>query len=131
MKLRSRIASTGVWIACVLVVPFAIAAPQVYAQTVSLTPSSTALGIVAIGETSAAKTVALRNSGAAALSITSITASSSFTQTNNCGTSLAAGASCVITVAFAPTATGVIPGTLTITDNASGSPQSYSLREPV
>jgi hypothetical protein len=35
-----------------------------------------------------------------------------FTQTNNCGTSLAVGASCTVNVTFSPTGTGLINGTL-------------------
>src|ERR1700722_13269411 len=48
-------------------------------------------------------------------------------QTNNCGTSLAVSASCVINVSFTPAAAGDRTGKLTIADNAPGSPQSVSL----
>jgi len=43
---------------------------------------------------------------------------------NTCGTSLAAGASCTINVAFAPTATGARASTLTVTDSAGDSAQT-------
>src|SRR6266481_414161 len=46
---------------------------------------------------------------------------------NDCGVSLNAGASCVITVRFQPTALGQLSGTLTVNDSASNSPQSVSL----
>jgi hypothetical protein len=46
---------------------------------------------------------------------------------NNCGTSLAPGASCTINVAFAPVSRGAWPGTLTITHNAAGSRSRVSL----
>jgi hypothetical protein len=48
-------------------------------------------------------------------------------QTNNCGTSLAVSASCVINVSFTPAAAGDRTGQLTIVDNAPGSPHAVSL----
>ncbi len=44
--------------------------------------------------------------------------SSTFTQTNNCGTGLAAYATCTITVTFTPTQVGTFTGTLTVTESA-------------
>ena len=52
---------------------------------------------------------------------------SDFAQTNTCGTSVAAGGSCTISVTFTPTASGSRTASVSITDNASGSPQSVSL----
>jgi hypothetical protein len=56
--------------------------------------------------------------------------SANFGQTNTCGGSLAADGECTINVIFAPTATGTLAGTLTITDNsngAAGSTQTVAL----
>jgi hypothetical protein len=64
--------------------------------------------------------VTLNNTGTAALLITNIATSANFGQTNNCGASVAASASCTINVTFSPTATGPLAGTLTITDNSNG-----------
>jgi hypothetical protein len=50
-----------------------------------------------------------------------------FSQTNNCSASLAVGASCSISVTFAPVSVGNFTATLLVTDNAPGSPQSLSL----
>jgi len=61
------------------------------------------------------------------LAITSIIASQQFTESDNCGSSLAGGASCTINVSFAPTAGGAVSGTLTLTNNAANSPQSVAL----
>ena len=83
-----------------------------------------------VGTTSASQPVTLSNTGNAALTITSIATSTNFGETNNCGGSLAAGGSCTINVTFAPTATGSLTGTLTITDNnngVAGSTQTVSL----
>jgi len=63
----------------------------------------------------------------ATLDITSIVASNSFFELNNCGSSLAAGAQCNINVFFSPHAVGTITGTVTITDNAPDSPQTVAL----
>jgi hypothetical protein len=109
-------------------------------QTASLTGTGTAVGPSAalsptsltfasqtVGTTSAAQAITLSNGGTAALSITSIAATGDFAQTNNCGTSVAAGGSCSISVTFTPTTTGTRTGTVTVTDNATSSPQSASL----
>ena len=90
----------------------------------SFLPTSLAFGNQNVNTTSAAQTVTLTNSGTAALNITSIAASAPYAQTNTCGASVAAGANCSISVTFTPTATGSQPGTITVTDNATGSPQT-------
>ena len=71
------------------------------------------------------------NVGNGALSISGLAVSgansSDFAQTNNCGSSLAAGAKCTISATFKPTATGTRTAAVTLTDNATGSPQTVSL----
>jgi hypothetical protein len=80
------------------------------------------------GITSAAKTVTLTNKQATTLSIISITASAQFAvASNTCGTSVAAGASCIVGVTFSPTAVGSATGTLRFNDNAIASPQTVNL----
>lgn len=94
--------------------------------SVQLTPSSLAFGSQLVGTTSGSQTLTLTNPGPATLTISSIAASGDFHQSNNCGSSLGA-TSCTINVTFTPTATGARGGTLTVTDNASNSPQSATL----
>jgi len=94
---------------------------------VTLSPTSLTFASQTIGTTSAAQMVKLTNSGTAPLTLTTIAASGDFAQTNNCGSSLAAAASCSITVTFTPTTTGARSGVVTLTDNASGSPQTLGL----
>ncbi|HYM79487.1 MAG TPA: choice-of-anchor D domain-containing protein [Candidatus Dormibacteraeota bacterium] len=106
-------------------------------QTVSLTgtgvvpvkvsPATVAFGNQAVTTTSAAKTVTVSNNQPTAVSISSITTPTAYAQTNTCGALLAAQASCTVSVTFSPTTTGSQPGTLTITDNASNSPQTVNL----
>lgn len=79
------------------------------------------------GSTSASQAVNLSNTGTAPLTIASIATSGDFSQTNNCGSSVAAGTSCTINVVFNPTATGSRNGTLTINDDVASSPQTVLL----
>jgi hypothetical protein len=81
----------------------------------------------ALSTTSAAKNVVLTNSGGTALTVTSITASGNFAQTNNCGTSVAIAGSCTLNVTFTPTAAGNRLGAITIVDSAAGGPQAIRL----
>jgi len=94
---------------------------------VTLSQSSLSFTAEAIGTTSPAQTITLTNSGQASLAVTSIAATGDFAQSNNCGTTVAAGANCTIAVTFNPTVDGTRTGTLSITDSATGSPQSVSL----
>lgn len=94
---------------------------------VSLSSSSLTFGNQTVGTSSTAQSVTLTNGQTIALNVTSIAASGDFTQTNNCGTQLAAGASCTISVTFTPTTTGTRTGALTVTDDAGNSPQTASL----
>ncbi|TMD80023.1 MAG: choice-of-anchor D domain-containing protein, partial [Chloroflexi bacterium] len=80
-----------------------------------------------VGSASASQEITLTNKGPRALAIDQIVLSGDFRQTNTCGTSVAIGASCRINVSFAPAARGTRNGTLTINDEAAGSPQAIPL----
>jgi parallel beta-helix repeat protein len=95
--------------------------------TLSASPSSLSFSSQAPGTTSSAQTVTVTNSGTAAASVTGITASGDFAQTNTCGSSIAASGSCTVSVKFTPTATGTRTGNLTISGNASNSPTTVGL----
>ena len=69
----------------------------------------------------------LSNLGNATLTISKISVGANFSQTNNCGSSVAVGASCTITVTFTPTTIHDITGAVTVKDNATGSPQTAAL----
>jgi hypothetical protein len=79
------------------------------------------------GTTSAPQTVTLTNTGSAALTISSMKASAEFAVSSTCGSSVAAGANCTISVTFSPKKQGAEEGTLTIIDNASSKPQVIEL----
>jgi hypothetical protein len=97
------------------------------APAVSLSSTSLTFSAQAVGTSSSAQGVTLSNTGTATLSITSITASGDFSQTNTCGSSVSAGASCALSITFTPTTTGTITGAVTIADNASPTPQTVNL----
>jgi hypothetical protein len=101
------------------------APPLTYAATVS--PGSLTFQTQADGSTSSAQSVTLTNTGTGVLAISSIAVTGDFAQTNNCGTTLAAAATCSIGVTFTPTTTGDRPGKLTVTDNAAAGPQIVAL----
>ncbi len=102
----------------------------VTAPVASLTPPSLTFASLS-GTTTAAQTATLSNSGNAALAITGIAITGAnaadFAQTNTCGNSLAAGANCIISVTFTPASAASFSATLSVTDNAAGSPQTVTL----
>jgi hypothetical protein len=85
-----------------------------------------------VGTTSLPQTVNLTNVGSTELDISGITLagpdSGDFAQSNNCSPTVAAGASCVIKVTFTPTAQGVRTASVSIADNAPGSPQTVPVK---
>ncbi len=95
--------------------------------TATVSPTSLTFGVQVVGTISAAQTVTLTNTGSAVLTITSIAASGDFLQINTCGSTLAAGANCTITVKFKPTTLNTRTGSITVTDTATNSPQTVSL----
>jgi hypothetical protein len=113
-------------------------------QTVSLSGTGTAAGIgfnpaslsygnQGTGSTSAPQTVTVTNSGTAALHITSVTltganAGDFAKSADTCsGQTIAASATCTVSVTFTPTATGARSATISFADDAPSSPQTVAL----
>jgi len=96
--------------------------------TVKLTPSSLVFATQLVGTTSAEQTATLTNTGDQAVSIFAISITGPFNETNACPPSLGIGGSCQIQIQFQPSAAGTATGILSISDNATGSPQTLSLR---
>ncbi len=98
---------------------------------VTLSPSALNFGNQTVGITSAQLGSTLKNTGNDTVTIASIgvtgSDSSEFVETNTCGTSVPAGGSCKITVTFTPATTGTRIASVSIADNAPGSPQSLPL----
>jgi large repetitive protein len=97
----------------------------------SFSPASLTFGNQTVGTSSATQSITVNNTGNGTLSIASISLaaanSADFTESTTCGSTLAAGGACGITVAFAPTVSGARSASVSIADNASGSPQTVSL----
>jgi hypothetical protein len=98
------------------------------ALVVSVSPASLSFPAQFVGTSGLPQSVTVANNGPLPITITSVTASpADFAPLSSCGSSLAVNSSCSIGVFFDPTAGGTRTGTLTITDNAIGSPQTVAL----
>lgn len=95
----------------------------------TITPPTLSLGSVQVGTPSNAQTVMLSSTGDQALSVNGIgitgTNASEFAESDTCGvpTAIQPTHSCFISIIFTPAASGSRMASLSITDNASGSPQ--------
>ena len=97
------------------------------APQLSMSPNSLTFGSQVIGTSSSTQAVTLADTGGVALTITRIATSGDFAESNNCGTSVNPSGSCQISVTFTPTAAGSQSGTLTMVDDAPGSPHTVPL----
>src|SRR5262249_38939207 len=95
--------------------------------TLSANPSSLTFATQPLNTTSTAQAVTVSNTGTAAASVSGVSVTGDFSQTNNCGTAIAAGASCSVNVSFRPTASGTRTGTLTVTSHATNSPTTVAM----
>jgi hypothetical protein len=100
------------------------------APTLTLSPTSLVLNYL-IGTPGATQAVTLTNPTAGVVSLGGIgltgANASTFTETTTCGATLAAGASCSVSIGFSAGSAGTYSASLTITDNAPGSPQTVAL----
>jgi hypothetical protein len=93
-----------------------------------LSPTSLLFTGVQVGKTSAPQSVTLSNAGTDPLSVAGIEISGDYTRTTTCGGALAGGASCTISVVFAPQTSGDhIAGILSVVSDAVGSPHVVTL----
>jgi F5/8 type C domain/Abnormal spindle-like microcephaly-assoc'd, ASPM-SPD-2-Hydin len=95
--------------------------------TLATSPTSLSFASTTVGAASATQSITVSNTGTAAATVSSVSTSGDYSQTNTCPTSIAAGASCVVTVTFRPTASGTRTGSLTVTSNATNSPTAVVL----
>jgi hypothetical protein len=88
----------------------------------TFSPTSLALPSTAVGQTSSAA-VTVTNKQATAISLSPVGSADFSVTGGTCGSSLAGGGSCTITVTFAPQYKGSIKGSLAVTTNGAFSPQ--------
>lgn len=99
--------------------------------SIAISPASVSFGYAGVGVAGAPHNVQISNTSAVSVSIANVAVSGTdkddFKPTSGCGASLAAGAKCTVSVVFDPAAAGSRSATLTISDTATGSPQSVAL----
>ena len=95
-----------------------------------LSPTNIGFGRQMVGTTSPPQNVTVTNLAPVALPVTDVKIigdnKTSFAQTNNCGTSLAAKSSCTISVTFTPSRTGPIKASVEV-DGGGGAPLTAAL----
>ena len=134
--------SLGAGSNCTVTVSFAPSSAGIRLATLAITDNASgsphvvtlggtsplALGNQSIGG-STSQQISVNNSQSAAVSIGSVSITpnspAEFSQTNNCGSSVASGGTCAITVTFAPNGTGARSATLSLT--AGGTPYTLAL----
>lgn len=96
----------------------------------ALNPAGLVFPAQSLNTVSQSQTVTITN-GDSPQTIAGITISGpnpgDFAETTSCGSSLAVGATCTVTVSFTPIASGIRKASLVITDSAPGSPQVVNL----
>jgi len=129
VNVRFRPQVIGTQNAIISIVDSASSKPQVIelsgqGTVVKLVPAQLNFPPQKAGTTSHPMTVQMTNTSSQALHINSITRggvdSSSFKEQNTCGSQLAAGASCTISVVFAPNQPGSYSAVVNISDNGGG-----------
>ena len=98
----------------------------------TFTPPAISFGNEALDTTSKVRSVMIKNvnTGSATLDFTGfkLSGSADFAITaNTCGATLAAGKSCKVSLTYRPAALGAASATLSVSDNAPGSPQTVAL----
>ncbi len=100
-------------------------------DTLTLTPTTLSFAPQLIETVSGAQVETITNTGNSPVSINSIalsgTNAADYSQTNTCGSNLAAGENCPINVTVTPSQLGPSSAAITITDSTVGSPHSVSL----
>ncbi len=94
--------------------------------SVSATSLTFANAVVVTGVSSTTQTVTIANTGASAF-VLSLALSGDFTDTTNCGATLAGGASCSVVLSFAPSQPGTRQGLLAVTAGAGTTPVYVAL----
>jgi uncharacterized protein YhjY with autotransporter beta-barrel domain len=93
----------------------------------TFSPTTLDFGAIEIGTSSESVAVTLTNTGDAGASISSITTTTGFSQTNNCTTNLGVNRSCTITLSANPTETGELTGSLTVSGMSTQGEISQSI----
>lgn len=100
---------------------------SVSTNALAVSSSSIQFGTQYVGLAYLSRTLVLTNVSPVPLTLTAPSLAGPYSQSNNCPSPLAAGASCRVFVTFSATANGDSPGSLTISHNSAGGSQSVQL----
>jgi trimeric autotransporter adhesin len=99
--------------------------------TITITPAGLTFASQALNTSSTPQMLTVKNTSASAVTITGVTVTGAnpgdYSETNTCPESLTAAATCTVSVTFKPTAVGARTASISIADNATGSPQTAAL----
>ncbi len=127
-KIKGKILSAVILVILLFVAGIPADVSAATATTVNFSATSLTFGSQLVGTSSGAQFTTLTNTGSATLTFSAVVSGDfAFGGVGTCGSSVAPGASCTISVKFTPTAAGTRTGTLTLTDNTGNSPQTISL----
>ena len=133
INVRSEPVTEGSLTGTVIIRDSASSRPQVIelsgaGTVVKLEPPSITFAAQTVGTESPPQEVRLTNTGKTALTITAVymlgSAWQDFSQANNCGGSVAPGASCTFGIRFLPRQKGPLPSSLAVYDTGGGSLQT-------
>jgi hypothetical protein len=117
----------------ITVVDSATSKPQIIevsgvGTVVELTPQSLNFGEQKVGTRSGPLPIVITNQGVSSIAISQITTNSAnYSETNNCPSQLASGASCTVKVTFKPVKAGTMDAILNVKDSGGGASQSVTL----
>ncbi len=96
--------------------------------SISLSPNALTYSAQAVATASAPQTITVTNTGSAPLTISLVTTTGDFNETDNCAaTPIAVSSTCTVQVRFLPTATGSRSGVLTVYGNVPGGQATAAL----
>ena len=136
ITVRSAPTTQGALTGTVTVRDSASSKPQVIelsgaGTVVEMAPTSLSFGSQSVNTKSAPQQVELTNTGSAALTISDVYVEgqnwTSFSQTNNCGSSVPAGGKCTLTVTFDPVKQGSLKADLDVYNSGGGTFQRVTL----
>jgi len=121
-ELRAATYGRGIW-----QIPLVTASTAAQAA-MTLSPTTLTYSTQAVATASSAQTITVTNTGVASLTVSQITTTGDFSETDDCtGASIAPALSCTVQVRFLPTATGARTGVLTVYGNVPGGQVTASL----
>jgi hypothetical protein len=114
-ELRAATYGRGIW-----QIPLVTAILPV-APAIAINPSTVTYSAQQVGTASAPVTITVTNTGNASLSVSSVTTTGDFNQSNTCtSAAIPQGGTCTVQVSFLPTAIGTRSGVLTVYGNVAG-----------